>query len=274
MLQPQYQKMINQVIQVVQKDKRFSGVAIGGSYVTRDMDEFSDLDFVLVVKDEYYQEITKNRFAIVEKFGDLLTAFTGEHVNEPRVLICLYDAPMLHVDCKFVSVEDLPNRVENPVILYQENNALRDALAKKEAMYPIPELQWMEDRFWVWVHYAATKIGRNELFEVIDFLSFIRQTVISPLILMKHGKLPRGVRKIEVDAPDYIEALKKTVAVHEVNSCISAVKTTIDLYMELREYHAKKDFCRHGKAEKKSLDYFEQIQSNIRRKNRMHDKSR
>jgi hypothetical protein len=31
----------------------------------------------------------------------LLVGFTGEHVGEPRVLICLYGPPVLHVDLKF-----------------------------------------------------------------------------------------------------------------------------------------------------------------------------
>ena len=32
--------------------------------------------------------------------------FTGEHVGESRVLICLYGPPLLHVDLKFVSLSD------------------------------------------------------------------------------------------------------------------------------------------------------------------------
>lgn len=273
MLQIQHQQMVDKVITVIRNDRRFAGIAIGGSYITNTMDEFSDLDFIFIIKNEFYQELLKERFSFIEKFGDLLSAFTGEHVNEPRVLICLYDNPMLHVDCKFVSVEDFPNRVEDPVILYQENNYLSDALSKRKAAYPVPKLQWIEDRFWVWVHYAAAKIGRNELFEVIDFLSFLRQIAISPLILMKQGKLPRGVRKIETDAPEYVIALEKTVPIHEVNSCINAVRATIDLYLELREHHAEIDFVRHAKAEKKSLAYFEQ-QSKRRQKNKLHDQSR
>ncbi|MER7057532.1 MULTISPECIES: hypothetical protein [unclassified Streptomyces] len=35
----------------------------------------------------------------------------------------------------------------------------------------MPDLQWIEDRFWIWVHYGATKLGRGELFEVNGFLA-------------------------------------------------------------------------------------------------------
>lgn len=44
--------------------------------------------------------------------GHLLHAFTGEHVGEPRLLICLYGPELLHVDLKFVTLEMLTQRVE------------------------------------------------------------------------------------------------------------------------------------------------------------------
>jgi hypothetical protein len=34
------------------------------------------------------------------------SAFSGEHVGEPRALICLYGPPLLPVDLKFVSLSD------------------------------------------------------------------------------------------------------------------------------------------------------------------------
>ena len=58
-------------------------------------------------------------------------------------------------------------------------------------------MQWFEDRFWIWVHYATIKIARGELFETIEFISFLRETVIGPMLQIKNGYLPKGVRKIE-----------------------------------------------------------------------------
>ncbi|NRS94850.1 hypothetical protein DFH40_002566 [Clostridium beijerinckii] len=44
------------------------------------------------------------RIKIAESLGTLLSAFTGEHVGEPRLLICLCEPELLHVDLKFVSI--------------------------------------------------------------------------------------------------------------------------------------------------------------------------
>jgi len=43
----------------------------------------------------------------------------------------------------------------------------------------------------------AGKIGRGEYFEALDFISWLRVSVISPLFQLKGGRLPRGLRKVE-----------------------------------------------------------------------------
>ncbi len=70
------------------------------------MDEFSDLDLVVLVDSEKYQDVLKDRKEIAKRIGPLLESFTGEHVSEERLLVCLYDPPLLHVDLKFVSLTD------------------------------------------------------------------------------------------------------------------------------------------------------------------------
>lgn len=68
------------------------------------MDEFSDLDLVLVPKEKVSNDKPEMP-DYAKRFGPFLSGFTGEHVGEPRVLICLYGEPLLHVDVKFVTFE-------------------------------------------------------------------------------------------------------------------------------------------------------------------------
>ncbi|MEN6349721.1 MAG: nucleotidyltransferase domain-containing protein [Syntrophomonas sp.] len=253
------QNFVDKTVDILKQDDRIVGIAIGGSYLTGTMDEYSDLDFVIVVKPEDELQVSNERIQVAGKLGNLLSAFTGEHVGEPRLLICLYDSPLLHVDLKFVSLNDVGKRVEDPFILYQKDNALTDAFSRESAFFPTPDLQWIEDRFWVWVHYGATKIGRKEMFETIEFISFLRQTVIAPLILIKKGKLPRGVRNIENDAPEYLPLLLDTVAGHDVKSCVKALRTIIDLYKDLRQFHGTDTITLRHQAERRALEYFNSI---------------
>ena len=215
-------------------DRRIVGVAAGGLYPTGAMDEFSDLDLLLVVDTQDMPLVLAERMTIAESLGVLLAAFTGEHVGEPRLLICLYDAPLLHVDLKPVTPSDLARRVEDPVVLWERDHRVSEALATSAASYPDPDVQWIEDRFWVWVHYGATKIGRGEIFEALDFLSYLRGKVLGPLGLKRAGARPAGVRKIELAAPQLARALLGTVASHDAGTCLAALEATVELYRELR----------------------------------------
>ncbi len=263
MIPKSHSDFINKAIEILKDDSRILGIAAGGSYISGEMDEFSDIDLVIAVADSDFKAVMDDRFKIIERLGRVLSAFTGEHVGEPRLVICLYGPPLLHVDFKFVSIKDIAVRVEDPVILWERDNAITNGLRLGEAKFPLPNLQWIEDRFWVWVHYGATKIGRNEIFEAIEFISFLRQVVIGPLILMKNGKLPRGVRKIEFDAPEDIPQLLETIPIYSAQSCIEALQVIIELYIELREVHATDALIQRTEAEKYSKDYLNEILEKI-----------
>src|SRR6185369_7549899 len=117
-------------------DQRLVGVAAGGSFITKSMDEFSDLDLIIAIEPAHQAEVMSERMNIASSLGKLLAAFTGEHVGEPRVLICLYEKPLLHVDLKFVSLDDVATRVEDPCVLWERDGRFSSALAQGKAEYP------------------------------------------------------------------------------------------------------------------------------------------
>ncbi|MDQ3277872.1 MAG: nucleotidyltransferase domain-containing protein, partial [Bacteroidota bacterium] len=78
------------IVEIVKEDAAVIGVAVAGSWLTDEMDEFSDLDLILVTAEKLGGDKTQ-MLAYAARFGQLLSGFTGEHVGEPRVLICLYD---------------------------------------------------------------------------------------------------------------------------------------------------------------------------------------
>jgi hypothetical protein len=117
--------------------------------------------------------------------------------------------------------------------------------------------QWIEDRFWTWVHYGAAKIGRGELFEALDMLAFLRARVLGPLIAQRRGYRAQGVRRIEQLAPDLVPALQAAVGDHMAAGCAAAIRAAIDLYHLLREEAS--DVVPRTGAESASLEYLSQI---------------
>lgn len=256
-----HKEFIDKIIKIVQKDEKVLGLAVAGSWITNEIDEFSDLDLVLVSK----EQIAPNREKMIDfasKLGNLLNAFTGEHVGEKRLLICLFDNPLIHVDIKFLLPDEFYTRIENPVIVWERNNILSEIVKKTTFQFPYPDYQWIEDRFWIWVHYATLKIGRGELFEAIDFLSFLRVNVVSSLLQIKNENLPRALRKVEFTLPEAdLEKLKNTVAQYEKRSIIDGLENIICLYKELRISLFDSKITLQQQAEKRSIAYLNEIKN-------------
>lgn len=247
------------VVELVKDDESVVGLAVAGSWLTNEIDEFSDLDLILVTEEKVSGDKTRMLdYAI--RFGQFLSGFTGEHVGEPRVLICLYDNPLLHVDIKFVTVDEFQQRIETPVVLLDKEGQLKSVLEQTEPKFPYPDYQWIEDRFWIWVHYALLKIGRGEYVEAFDFFSFLRMVVFGPLLHIKNENLPRGVRKVETQlASEDFEQLHKTLPMYSRVALLDSLLHSVILYKQLRQELFSSEVTLQLETEQKVLVYFQQI---------------
>ncbi|GAA5039029.1 hypothetical protein [Actinopolymorpha pittospori] len=256
-----YNRFLETLLQQIQRDDRFIGLAAGGSLLSDELDEYSDLDLIPVIDPAHHASVMEQRLDLTAAWGRQVTAFTGEHVGEPRLVISLYEDPLLHVDYKFVTPAELATRIEDPVVLWERTTELTDVIGRTESNHPMPDPAWIEDRFWAWVHYIATKLGRGELFDVLGALNFVREQVLGPLALVSAGHLPRSVRRLETRVPAFAERLQGTVAGYDFKECGEATRTCVTLYRELRDQLAPADLTRRTEAERASLAYLEEVLS-------------
>jgi hypothetical protein len=244
----------------LEADPRILGVAAGGSWITREIDEYSDLDLVIVVDNSHIEAVLREMDSIALSLGTCIASFTGEHVGLENLLICLYEDPLLHVDLKFVSLEDFAHRIENPEVLWERSGQLTKAIEENKPDIPHIDLQWIENRFWTWIHYGALRLGRGEIFEAIDMLAFLRSQVLGPMICAKSHKPPRGVRRIEKYCPGDTEALKATLAPHDARACAQAFRAAAKLYVDLRENLDKyTDLKINRRAELATMKFLHQV---------------
>ena len=249
----------NKVKATFEKYENIIGIAVGGSWITNEIDEFSDLDFVIVTQEKITDD-KNNMLQLAKHAGNLITGYTGEHVGEPRLLICLYDNPLLHVDYKFVTIEEFKTRIETPIILLDKNGDFKKALDKSLPKFPYPDYQWIEDRFWIWIHYVLLKIGRGENFEAFDFFSYLRTTVLGPLLHIKNDNLPRGVRKVETELnKSDLKKLKSTISNYDSQSLLNTLWSIVSLYRELREILFNDKIELQSDTEKRVIQYFNEI---------------
>lgn len=218
----------------VVQDCRFLALLAGGSFVNGGFDQYSDLDLVLVVNESNYAEVMASRIEFAASFGELISAFTGEHVGEPRLLICLYRQALLHVDMKFIMESNLDHLVELPRILFARHpEDIQARLRGAVTCWPNKLPEWFEDRAWIWLHYAAVKYGRGELFEAIGTLSFFREQVLGPMLHRRASLPQRGVRRLEALGLD-VDKLIATVPSNNRLSVKNGIVAAIDCYLQLR----------------------------------------
>lgn len=262
-LPEQHKHFISNALSILSPDPRLAGIAASGSFCENKMDEFSDIDLIIAVEPEKHQEIMAERNVIADSLGQLLSGFSGEHVGEPRVYICLYGPEPLHVDLKFVPLQDVVNKVDQPIVLWQKDNRLKHLLEQNKGHYPHPEPQWVEDRFWVWVHYAATKIGRGELFEAIEFLGFLRTSVLVPMIQVRSGLEPQGIRKVEATDKILADKLLSTLAIYDRTSIVDALHACIEMYRNDCVTPADSGVTLKHKAQRSAMTYLNSIAARI-----------
>lgn len=226
-----HQRFLGRALTVFAQEPGLAAVLGGGSLVHGGFDAWSDLDLVLVYDAPPVN--LEDKRALAMRLGDLVSSFTGEHVGEPRLLIALYGPDLLHVDLKFVDASDLDRRVEHPAILWARDlTALKARLDQAQIAWPQTDAQWLEDRAWIWLHYAATKLGRGELLEAIGMLGFFREQVLGPMLARRLGWPERGVRKLD-DAPG-ADVLKATLAEADKVAVRDALKAATAAYLDLR----------------------------------------
>ena len=251
----------NKAKSILSQDENVIGLAVAGSWLTNELDEFSDVDLILITK-ETISDNKDKMIAYAKSIGNFISGFTGEHVGEPRVLICLYDNPLLHVDIKFITLKEFEVRIENPKILFDRDNQLQTVLNNSAAKFPFPNYQWIEDRFWTWVHYTLLKIGRGEYMEAYDFFGFLRMVVFGPLLHLKSGNLPRAVRKVEMDLKQGdLESLINTIPSYNKLALLTSLKHAVELYKQLRNTLFDDKVTVNKIAEQKVMEYFIDIEN-------------
>ncbi|MCK7627389.1 nucleotidyltransferase domain-containing protein [Streptomyces sp. RS10V-4] len=253
-----HSRFLDSALPRIRQDARVTGVAVSGSIAEGRPDRYSDVDLIVVIDDDAFDSVMRERVALIGSWTSLVAGFTGEHVGEPRLIITLVGPPLLHVDFLFVRASDAAARLAAADILWDRDGRLTGALAGRPPAPPSLDLQWIEDRFWTWVHYGATKLGRGELFEVIGFLGYLREAVLGPLAARRAGAAPRGVRHLESLAPEEARALRSTLCGHDRHDAGQALLAGVELYRRWRD-DAGAAVERRPEAERLAVQYLHDV---------------
>jgi hypothetical protein len=180
---------------------------------------------------------TKDDWFDVLKITDYLVAISEPRHFEHTVIYLLLGserAILIDTGCGIGNLRRVVEH-ERRAILFARNAADIEArIQAGEVAWPNHPSDWFEARVWIWLHYAATKLARGELYEAIGMLAFFREQVLGPLLHRRAGKNQRGVRRLETLPLDEHGMLAATVAANDASSVQRATEACIDIYMDLR----------------------------------------
>lgn len=244
--------MVQSLVESVSTQSHFWGLAIGGSWATDQMDFASDLDFNLVVEPAAFQTALDAAEFLAWQLPYCLSFAPAHHTGEPRLFNALYKVDkrafadqkhavkeslaelpdFIQVDFKYFSGSDFAHRVEEPAILWELEERLSKILKTTRGSYPQPDLNWIEAQFWRWIYYGVSKWQRGEYIEVADHLSFLRNQVLGPLLLIQHQYPPRRVRRIEQSLPtELTQRFEATLVPPEPWLLLWALHESVSLYL-------------------------------------------
>jgi predicted nucleotidyltransferase len=245
----------SRLVEIARDDPRILAVVEGGSTARGESDGWSDLDVAVVCTDDGRPELVDESFDIASRLAPLLTSYSGDHIGLPRTRMCLFGPPLLHVDLDFITVGEL----EEGVALWEREPGLLARAAVPSGGFTVAP-QWIEDRFWSWVHYLAAKIGRGAFLDCVDGLAYLRSMVFGPMVATQYGRRSQGVDRIELYAsPVLVEELGRTLGGTTRQACLDAVHAAVELYQRLRNEQEAPGLVRRSGAEKASLDYLAEV---------------
>lgn len=235
---PAHAAVLESALEAYRTEEGVVGIFLKGSLARGDYDQWSDIDFHLVVTEEVYPVLLASRPDRMRRLGRCLCEWssTGEHQ-----LLCLYDSGVtLEIDFH------LPVRLTRPragmdgemVILHDPTGALAAFKAECAALVIPTEvdpqrLLHLWNKVWAWLYIATGKAYRGELWEAQDFLNAIRQGAILPVYRTLKGRAPFGYRRLEGWAePEFLQALRRTDTPLDRDALAAALRHAVDLFAE------------------------------------------
>ena len=132
--------------------------------------------------------------------------------------------------------------------------------SRSHAHAPALDVQWCEDRIWLWVHRAACHLGRGEVFAALDRLAKIRAEVLATLLALRHGYgHSRSLRGLESFGGAELSGLRASVALYDARSCEISLREAAKLYLDLREQVATVALRRNRRAELAALRHLHAV---------------
>lgn len=200
--------LLTRTVKEVESRPEIDGLIFMGSYVTQMQDENSDVDLVIIIRNE---NLAESVFAWKSYLSLLPTVLV---MNELESLVCVAtlettSVGLLKIDYDFISTENINDEVQKAMItetglchgkiLFDRSGHLARAYAcsKPSLIYPKYPVTTM-DQFIITTWSLIRMLNRGEVFEAYDILIAMRDPHILSLVMQLHDVPFENYRRFEV----------------------------------------------------------------------------
>lgn len=157
------------------------GIFLSGSLAQGNWDEFSDIDFRVIVDDKYIDYYINNRLTIPNNWGDLIY---NEYSLSWKNMCVSHFKPFIKVDVFYYKSDEInPSLWHNKgiKIIYDKTGKIAEIVeeSKKLAIeYNKQEINMSIDKTFALIHEVYRRAKRNEVIYANDLLNGLRMKVI------------------------------------------------------------------------------------------------
>lgn len=218
------------------------GLAMTGSLTKGTADQYSDLDFQVVVSAETSLAEAKSWVIDgVSSAGQLLASFPATHLGLPNLLIFFLqvESQVVKIDVHVLTIDEFRS-LPQAVVLYDPagqlmGSSLRGEPASSQLPFT-PNFADLSQRFSGWTWYTYTKLARGEYLEAADALDTMRSQALLPCLQFIERLPFEGYRHLEARlSEDFLLAFRQTYPSHfQRDEILRALKDLVRIFSQLQ----------------------------------------
>jgi hypothetical protein len=233
-----YQVVMNRFVAAGLADERVVAAFLGGSYARGTADEYSDLDFGLIITDEVYDDFLAGRQAFIRRLGEpvFLEVYTGGGAD--FVFFIFVDGTegelTLGRESHFTHIHVGPYRV-----LLDKKGILAGAVFTWQEQAQAEQTETLRSLiYWFWhdlLHHFITPMAREQLWSAYGALEDLRRTCVDLARLRQNFQAEaEGYEKVEQALPaEQLAPLQATFCPLEQSAMLQAALVIVRFYQEL-----------------------------------------
>lgn len=234
---PDHRRLMQNVLEYFFNVSAVEAAFVSGSTAAGQMDEFSDLDFGFLIKDQATREqLWSSRWDW--NIAPWIHRFDADHIK-PYFVIYFYE-PSIHVDLNFYIQKDLPPVVGAPYkVAFDRTNKVHEWAKKQNCALTALKPSWddaihEDEQFWAWVHYACSHALRGEYYDVAYFIKDIRR-IVERWEARRNGLVDFDTRKIESKLSEqFLNKMKLTFCKPDLREIQLAFETLMSVQLSQR----------------------------------------